>query len=77
MCRQSCLQVPKPGEIYRHFKGDRYRILAIARHTETGEALVVYCPVDSAIGVWARPLSMFEEMLVSDGATVKRFELES
>ena len=50
---------PKPQQVYRHFKGDLYRIITIACHSETGERLVVYTRNDIEDIAYARPLSMF------------------
>ena len=50
----------KPG-IYRHFKGDEYRLVKVARHSETGEEMVVYESLKYPDRVWARPLKMFLE----------------
>lgn len=47
------------GEVYRHFKGNHYRILAIAEHTETKEVLVVYQSLADSTKVLARPFTMF------------------
>ena len=50
--------MPKKGEIYKHFKGNLYEVLAIAKHTETMEDMVVYMEVDGE-KTYARPLEMF------------------
>lgn len=46
------------GGKYRHFKGGEYLVVGTARHSETGETLVLYRPVNES-GLWARPISMF------------------
>jgi hypothetical protein len=66
------MQEPRPG-VYRHFKGNEYRLLYIARHSETLEPMVVYQALYGDRGVWVRPLSMWDETVERDGAVYKRF----
>lgn len=51
--------LPKPGQVYRHFKGNIYRIITLASHSETGEMLVIYKRDDDEEKAYARPLEMF------------------
>ena len=62
------------GKYYRHFKGNTYRVLHIAKHSETLEEMVVYQAMYGNRDIWVRPLSMFEEVIERDGKTFRRFE---
>lgn len=62
-----------PG-IYRHFKGNEYRVLGSATHSETREELIVYQALYGEFGMWLRPASMFSETITRDNTTFKRFE---
>lgn len=63
----------KPGK-YRHFKGNEYRVLYNAKHSETGEDMVVYQALYGEFGIWVRPSAMFCETVERDGKVFKRFE---
>jgi len=62
--------------IYRHYKGQRYRVLGTARHSETMEPLVVYQALYGDRGLWVRPAAMFSETIELDGEPIARFALE-
>ena len=62
----------KPGR-YRHFKGKDYRVILIARNSETEEEMVVYQALYGEFGYWVRPLSMWNETVLADGKPVPRF----
>ena len=62
----------QPG-IYRHFKGNRYEVVGIARHSETMEPMVVYRALYGECGLWVRPASMWNETVERDGKTFLRF----
>lgn len=62
----------KPG-IYRHFKGNEYKVLFTARHSETMEEMVVYQALYGEHGMWVRPVKMFDETITRNGETFKRF----
>ncbi len=59
---------------YRHFKGNEYEVLYIAKHSETLEDMVVYKALYGDGGMWVRPASMWEELVEHNGISVKRFE---
>lgn len=59
--------------VYRHYKGNEYTVLGIARHSETEEELVVYRQNYGEQGLWVRPLEMFLETVEIDGHPVPRF----
>ena len=61
-------------QYYRHFKGNIYRVLHIAKHSETLEDMVVYQAMYGEGGIWVRPKAMFEEVIERDGKTLRRFE---
>lgn len=59
---------------YRHFKGNEYEVLSVAKHSETLEPMVVYKALYGDGEIWVRPLSMWDEEITRDGKTFKRFE---
>lgn len=62
----------EPGT-YEHFRGARYEVLFVARHSETEEAFVVYRQLYGDRSHWVRPAAMFTETVERDGRTVPRF----
>lgn len=68
--------MPPATGIYRHYKGQRYRVLGIAHHSETEEPLVVYQALYGERGLWVRPMRMFSETVELHGQRVARFALE-
>jgi hypothetical protein len=66
--------LPQPGR-YRHFKGDEYEVVNVARHSETEDWLVVYYQVDDPERLWVRPAPMFLETVKLHGCVHRRFEL--
>lgn len=63
--------------IYRHYKGNEYRLIGVATHSETEEPLVIYQGLYEGGGLWARPLAMFLDTVVVDGIEQPRFTLVS
>ena len=64
----------KIGGTYRHYKGNLYKVLYIATHTENEEKLVVYQDLKEESKVWARPCSMWNETVKTENGEVLRFE---
>lgn len=61
--------------VYQHYKGGKYLVLGIAKHSETKEDLVVYITLyeNDMASMWVRPLAMFTENVMVDGKSVPRF----
>lgn len=61
-----------PGR-YRHYKGNDYKVMGVAKHSETMENMVVYQALYGEQGLWVRPLAMFMEKVQFEGKEVQRF----
>lgn len=61
--------------IYEHYKGNKYELLHIAKHSETLENMVVYKALYGEGEIWVRPLSMWNEQVEIEGKSVPRFKL--
>ena len=61
---------------YRHYKGGRYEVLGVVRHSESLDPLVLYRPLDEDVGLWVRPYAMFLETVTHDGREQLRFAPE-
>jgi len=59
---------------YRHYKGNEYEVIGVAKHSEDETELVVYRPLYGERGLWVRPLQMFIETVQINGETKPRFE---
>ncbi len=59
---------------YRHFKGNEYEVIGIAKNSENLEDMVVYKALYGDGGLWVRPLAMWNETVEVNGKTLKRFE---
>ncbi|MEP4890353.1 MAG: DUF1653 domain-containing protein [Aliiglaciecola sp.] len=58
---------------YRHYKGNDYQVIGVAKHSEDESELVVYRPLYGEGKLWVRPLEMFIEEVVIDGKSTPRF----
>lgn len=76
MTYEEALQTIPCGR-YRHFKGNEYEVIGIARHSEDEQPLVVYRALYGKGGLWVRPAEMWCEEITRDGKTMKRFTLVS
>lgn len=65
-----------PGR-YRHFRGQEYQVYSLAKHSETGETLVVYRCLYGDFSLWVRPLELFLSAVEEAGGSRPRFELIS
>ena len=72
MTYEEAVAAIRPGR-YRHFKGNEYEVLGIARHSETLEPLVVYRALYGEGALWVRPAAMWNETVEREGETVPRF----
>tara|TARA_R110002124_G_C8619528_1_gene486203 strand:- start:387 stop:596 length:210 start_codon:yes stop_codon:yes gene_type:complete len=59
--------------LYKHYKGNNYEVIGVARHSEDETELVVYRPTYGEKGLWVRPLDMFTETVEIDGKKIPRF----
>ena len=59
--------------LYQHYKGGEYEVLAVVRHSETLEPLVLYRPLYNDSGLWVRPYAMFSETVEVNGQRRPRF----
>lgn len=59
---------------YRHYKGNDYEVIGVARHSETQEQMVVYRTLYGNYDLWVRPLSMFTETVEMGGESIPRFQ---
>lgn len=62
------------GGLYEHYKGKRYKVIGVAKHSETLESLVVYKACYGNEELWVRPYNMFCENITSNGTVIKRFK---
>ena len=68
------MDAESPAGLYRHYKGNLYRVIGEARHSETKEALIVYVSATDEAEMWVRPKAMFFETVPVEGIERPRFE---
>lgn len=61
--------------VYQHYKGNKYKVLNVATHTETMEQMVVYQDISVPEKIWARPATMWNDTINLPDKTVLRFSL--
>ena len=69
---EEAVKAIQPGR-YRHFKGNEYEVVGIARHSETEEPMVVYRALYGEGGLWVRPAEMWNESVERNGKIYHRF----
>lgn len=73
-CLSSAAKSIASGSVYEHYKGMRYKILGVGRHSETLEEMVVYQALYGEGDIWVRPLAMFLEDITIEGQSLPRFQ---
>ena len=74
MSKEKLAPLPSiPLGLYRHYKGQLYEVIGMARHSETLQPLVVYRALYGEHGLWVRPAEMFEERVEIEGVSQPRF----
>ena len=73
MTYEEAVNAIQPGH-YRHFKGNEYEVIGIARHSESEEPMVVYRALYGDGSLWTRPAKMWDETVTRDGVSYRRFE---
>ena len=72
MTYEEAVRQIRPGR-YRHYKGNEYEVIGIARHSEDESPMVVYRKLYGDLSMWVRPAGMWNETVVRDGKTYTRF----
>lgn len=67
-------KIIKIGSKYKHFKGNEYLVIHIAKNSETMEDMVVYQALYGDKNIWVRPLSMFWDYVDIEGKLIRRFQ---